>query len=72
MPATGLQFGRGGGRRQALATGLQLGHGGGVRQLCVAGGKAFCCGGNMKFVGWKIIPWIVDLGAINTLVSKLR
>jgi hypothetical protein len=40
--------------------------------LCWAGGKAFCCGGKMKFVGRKVIPWIVDLGAMNALVSKLR
>jgi hypothetical protein len=35
-------------------------------------GKTCCCGGKMKFVGRKVIPWIVDLGAMNAFVSKLR
>jgi hypothetical protein len=72
MPATRLGLGHRGGRRHPLATGLQLGNGGGGKQLCIAGGKAFCCGGKMKFVWRKVIPWIVDLRAINALVSKFR
>ncbi len=73
LPATGLQLGHGGGRRQASATGLQLSHAGGGRQLCVAGGKAFSCEGEMKFVGWIICPWKIDLGAIYAFgVSELN
>jgi hypothetical protein len=26
----------------------------------------------MKFVGWKIVPWIVDLGAMEAIVRELR
>jgi hypothetical protein len=52
LPATALQLGCGGERRQALATGLQLDHRGGGKQFCVTGGKTFSCGGKMKFIGW--------------------
>ncbi len=40
--------------------------------FALLGGRLFCCGFEMKFVGREAIPWIVDLGAMNPLVSKLR